>query len=194
MIRDVHTHQVVSSDAVYNLASPDTVAPRHDVPVSVGLHPWNTSRADADDVVDAVECRAAADPQVVAIGETGLDKHRGAPLERQLELLMRHIDIAGRLQLPLILHVVGAWSEIIALKRRDTSGVPWIIHGFRGKPQLARQLADAGFYISIGSRYNADAVSVIPSDRLLVETDDSSTLPDMPATADASRLFDRKVK
>ena len=52
--------------------------------------------------------------------------------------------------------------------------MPWIIHGFRGKEILAEQLLRAGFYLSIGERFNPDAVRAIPDSRLLLETDTSS--------------------
>ena len=51
--------------------------------------------------------------------------------------------------------------------------MPWIIHGFRGKPQLAQQLLNKGFYISLGEKFNPETVSIIPVDRLLFETDES---------------------
>jgi TatD DNase family protein len=80
--------------------------------------------------------------------------------------------------------VVKAYSEIMALKRELRPMQPWIIHGFRGKPELARQLLCADFYISLGERFNPAAAAVIPADRLLVETDDST----MPIAEIASRL------
>ena len=51
--------------------------------------------------------------------------------------------------------------------------MPWIIHGFRGKPQLAEALIRQGFYLSLGERYNPMSAAVIPIDRLLAESDGS---------------------
>ena len=52
--------------------------------------------------------------------------------------------------------------------------MPWIIHGFRGKPQLAQQLLNNGFYISLGEHFNPQTVTIIPTNRLLFETDEST--------------------
>ncbi len=141
---------------------------------SMGIHPWHTDSLPPDwkQRLD----RAARQPGVVAIGEAGLDRLRGADLDTQLRVLERHVALSEELQLPLILHVVKAFNEIIALRRRLRPQQRWIIHGFRGKPQLARQLLDHGFDISLGEHFNPDTAAIIPSDRLHFETD-TSPLP-----------------
>lgn len=139
-------------------------------PVTVGIHPWDTSQLPPD-TLDIME-RAATDPRVVAIGEIGLDRMRGASIERQVELFEWQLALAGRVGKPVILHIVRAYDVLLAVRRRLGAKMPVAaVHGFRGNRQLAGQLVRAGFYISIGSRYNVEALSVIPLDRLLVETD-----------------------
>lgn len=112
-------------------------------------------------------------PEVVAIGETGLDSLRGSSLDVQTALLRRHALLAESVGKPLILHVVRRWDEIIALKKELKPTVKWIIHGFRGGARQARSLVDAGFYLSVGEHFNPDAIRDIPSDRLYTETDES---------------------
>lgn len=163
-VADIHTHNPDATDAVINLDP--GMAMRPGALYSVGWHPW---WPDPD--MDWVE-RLAQLPDVVMIGECGIDKRRGAmsPL-CQLELTRRHALLAERLAKPLILHIVGAWAEIIALHRELRPRQPWIIHGFRGKPQLAAQLVRAGFHISLPSNANPATAAVIPPSRLLRETD-----------------------
>lgn len=165
-VSDIHTHDPLApADAVINLDRYGSMRPDHRL-YSVGWHPW---WPDPD--MEWVE-RTAADPRVVIIGECGLDRRRGVqPLDAQIELTETHALLAERLQKPLLLHIVGAWSEIIALRRRMKPKQPWIIHGFRGKPELARQLLDAGFDISLGERFNPASAAVIPPHRLFRETD-----------------------
>lgn len=140
---------------------------RSDALYSVGWHPWWPLPADMAWVEST-----AADPRVVIIGECGIDRRRGVgTVDEQTALTRRHAELAERLAKPLLLHVVGAWSEIIALRRAMRPAQPWIIHGFRGKPELARQLLDAGFHISLGERYNPATLAVIPPDRLFRESD-----------------------
>lgn len=136
---------------------------------SVGLHPWDSATA-SDAEMDEIK-RMAADPRVIAIGETGIDKLQGGDIDKQIELLRRHIEISERCKKPLILHVVKAFPEIIQLRRQLNPCQRWIIHGFRGKPELARELLRHGFDISVGRQFNPAAVAIIPSDRLFHETD-----------------------
>lgn len=165
-VSDIHTHNPLATDAVINLergAEPT----RPDALYSAGWHPWWEGEPD----LEWVE-RMAAQDRVVIIGECGVDRLRGVGLlEAQLAVTESHALLAERVDKPLLLHIVGAWSEIIALRKRLKPTQPWIIHGFRGKPQLARQLLDAGFYISLGARFNPATEAVIPSGRLLRETD-----------------------
>lgn len=189
-ITDVHTHHSGNLSAIYNLTSPVETVPAGSV--SVGLHPWDTALPDVETLMLAINHRAVTDAAVVAIGETGLDNRHGAPLSRQEQLLVRHIHLSELTHKPLILHIVGAWSELLRLHRDMRPSVPWIIHGFRGKPALARQLLDAGMYLSLGRHYNPSTALIIPSDRLLLETDETDSLPLPPPHYDptlANRLF-----
>ena len=52
----------------------------------------------------------------------------------------------------------------------------WIIHGFRGKPQLAGQALNAGCALSFGEHFNSESVRLTPTDRLFIETDESTML------------------
>ena len=86
-------------------------------------------------------------------------------------MLTRHVALSERLGKPLLLHVVRAYAEILALHKRVRPSQPWIVHGFRGKPALALQLVKAGFYLSVGPDCPQATVDVIPLERLLHETD-----------------------
>ncbi|MBQ0088827.1 MAG: membrane protein insertion efficiency factor YidD [Prevotellaceae bacterium] len=109
--------------------------------------------------------------QLVAIGECGLDKRIEMPFEQQIFLFQSQIDIALSFQLPLIIHCVRSWQEVISICGKHTEEIPCVIHGFRGKPQLARQLLDSGFYLSFGKYFNQESFNLCPSSRRLLETD-----------------------
>lgn len=164
-VADIHTHNREATDAVINLEP--GMEPEPGRLYSAGWHPWWGAEAD----MAWVEAMARR-PEVVMIGECGIDKQRGAgTLSQQLDNTRRQALLAERTGKPLLLHIVGAWNEIIALRRELRPSVEWIIHGFRGKPELARQLVNAGFHISLGSRFNPLAESAIPPERLLRESD-----------------------
>lgn len=163
-VSDIHTHNPAADNAVINLAPGMTLRPG--ALYSAGIHPW---WAVAD--FSWVE-RMAENPQVVMIGECGIDRLRGAhPIGQQLDMLRRHAELAERVGKPLLLHVVRGYGEIMALHKQINPSQPWIIHGFRGKPQLAKQLTDMGIHISLGNKFNADVPSVVPPGMLHRETD-----------------------
>lgn len=100
-------------------------------------------------------------------------------LAAQTALLRIHYELSETLRKPLILHIVKSFPEIIALRKQWKPTQPWIIHGFRGKPQLARELLAHGFHLSYGKKYNLASLAITPASRLLRETDempDSSTV------------------
>lgn len=167
-ITDVHTHNAANaSHAIVSRRFPqERLLP--DAPwQSTGIHPW-----DADTPVDWESfLREAADPRVTAIGEAGIDMLRGPAREIQESVLIPQIEISEKLRKPLILHVVKAFHHILAIKRNMRPEMPWIIHGFRGKPELAKQIVDAGFYLSLGERFNPAVTHSVPPEFLLRETD-----------------------
>jgi TatD DNase family protein len=136
----------------------------------LGIHPWFADR----EALPLLRTRAVH-PQVAAIGETGLDRrHTSVSPSLQEEVFEAQVRLACELRKPLIIHCVGAWSEVMAVRKRVRSDIPWIIHGFRGKAQLADQLLRAGFFLSFGSRCRPEALRrAWDARRLLVETDES---------------------
>jgi TatD DNase family protein len=143
---------------------------------TVGIHPHHASTAD-DDAFALLE-RFAAEPDVVAIGETGLDFHYDfSPRPAQRDAFARTIGLARRLALPLVVHVREAHAEAAALLRAEGVG-DGVIHCFTGDADDVRRYLDLGLFISVAGIVtfrNADAlrdaVRIVPRDRLLVETD-----------------------
>lgn len=170
---DCHTHRLDAPyPAIISVQPGATLHPGHRY--SVGIHPWHTDRLPArwcEELGVAVR-----QPGVAAIGETGLDKLQGADIDTQIKVLTKHVELSEELRLPLILHVVKAYNDIITLRGLVKPSQRWIVHGFRGKPELARQLLDHGFDLSLGEHFNPATAAIIPDSRLHFETDES-TLP-----------------
>lgn len=170
MTVDTHTHRPDAQNAVI-CAPLSGFLPREGKLYSLGVHPWESGGNTA-----SAMCRLRAEaehPQVVMIGETGLDRLRGASLRQQAELFAAHVHLSEQLHKPLLLHVVWSTDLLLAVRKAEKPGMPWIWHGFRGNRQTAEMLVGKGFYLSFGERWNADAVRSIPTERLLIETDDS---------------------
>lgn len=148
--------------------------PHKAVYLSAGIHPWYVSEDDYRAQLEWVQTMAANDTRTIAIGEAGLDKRCHTPFDLQIKAFRSLIPIAEEYRLPLILHAVKATNELIALKKEFHPHQAWIIHGFRGKKELAQSLTGQGFYLSFGARYNAEALQGVPTDRILLETDEAS--------------------
>lgn len=190
MIRDSHTHDISAADAVISV-SPDFTGFRPGAYYSVGIHPWGA--ADRSDYLLQRLHEAASRSDVVAIGETGIDRRRGPEPSLQQELFLLHARLAEETSKPLIIHCVGAWNEIMQARSDLKPSQPWIIHGFRGKSQLARQLIDNGFYLSLGERFNPETPAVIPPDRLLIETDESKFSPETIAASISPAAYQQAI-
>ena len=167
---DWHTHNLKAHDAIINV-DPGFCAFEPGRLYSTGIHPWYTAEA-TEETWRALEA-TAANPRVVAIGECGLDRKRGGDMAAQLAAFKRQIALSEELGKPLTIHCVGCAGEMLSLRRKFAPTQPWIWHGFRKGPQLARQLTDAGIYLSLGQRFNPDVIREIPQSKLLMETDDS---------------------
>ena len=169
---DIHTHKKPANLDVMVIMSVDAenpVMPEYEY-CSVGIHP---RLADIAGLL-ALETMAKH-PNVVAIGETGLDKLTSTSLEKQQEVFIAHIELAEKFQKPLIIHCVKAWPELIHIHKRFKSDVPCIIHGFRGNGELACQLLRLGFYLSFGLHFNPEALRAAwNAHRLYTETDDAN--------------------
>lgn len=173
MILDIHTHHPAPEPMAVICVTPEEFNPMVGQLYSVGIHPWSLAYGEPDDAGWSRLESVARHPQVVAIGETGLDTIKGGPLFRQLNALKRHVDLSENIGKPLILHCVKAHEHIAQLRREMKPTQPWAIHGFRGKPSVARILLDAGCLLSFGLKFNSDVPAMIPPERLLAETDEA---------------------
>ncbi|MFM7601851.1 MAG: TatD family hydrolase [Pseudanabaena sp.] len=182
---DFHTHCDRQSPDLINLqtlhVTPDLRDESLPHPCSLGLHPWFV-QLETLEIAWANLVDLAKLPEVIAIGECGLDRNIDLPLEIQISIFKRHIEIAELLQKPLVIHCVRAFAELIALKRSTKSSIPWIIHGFNKKEEVFQQLIKHDFYFSFGAAILSDrspvahAIATIPQGRFLLETDDRNDI------------------
>ena len=144
---------------------------------SVGFHPYNIGKADGGDTLNKVRL-ATENPNVFAIGEIGLDKSIDVPMEMQMRYFEKQVEIAEMTDLPVILHVVRAFNEMIGFMKSHNPAVPMIIHGYNGNRQTVEQLIGAGFMVSFGEAIArehskiVEALLSVPVDRLFLETDE----------------------
>lgn len=171
---DIHTHSF-SVDDKYTIASVDALSlPMDDkfVHVSVGIHPWFLSEENASTQLEAL-AQVLNGNRIVAIGEGGLDKLKGPSLALQKEVFRQEVALSETYHLPMVIHCVRAFNELIQLKKEWKPQQPWIIHGFRGKETVAKELLRHGCWISFGESFQENALLSVPIDRLFIETDES---------------------
>ncbi|MCM1291453.1 MAG: TatD family hydrolase [Prevotella sp.] len=173
LIKDIHTHHAAPQPEGVVCVSPCDFNPVENQYYSVGIHPWQVS--ESDDTEQELLERIASEKCVVAIGESGIDlQHEGAaPLFKQMLLFKRHIELSERLHKPLIIHDVKAHDIILGLYKELKPGMPWIIHGFRGKPTVAKMLDLENIYFSFGHKFNPETLKSLPVNKILAETDES---------------------
>lgn len=159
------------------------LARRHDgVWCTAGIHPHE---ADAATPGALEEVRALlGEPEVVAVGECGLDFHYDfAPRERQLEVFRGQVALAGETGLPLVVHSREADREMTAELRAGAGELRGVLHCFTGGDDLLETALDAGWYVSFTGmitfrRFDAaERVRRVPADRLMVETDSPYLAP-----------------
>jgi TatD DNase family protein len=154
-----------------------------DVFAIVGRHPNEATGFDVARDIEPIE-RAAADPRVRAIGETGLDYFRDyAPREDQRRAFEAQIDLAARLGLPLVIHTRAAEEETFALLRERASEITVVLHCFSA-PERLDECVEHGYVCSFAGNVtyrNAtdlqQAARDLPADLLMVETDSPYLAP-----------------
>lgn len=155
------------------------VAKEHeDVWAAVGFHPHEAK--DCDEAAFAEIARLAEDEKVVAIGEAGLDYHyMHSPRDVQRETFMRHVALAKRLDVPVIIHNRESTKDLLELLGSDEAkGVRGVLHSYTEDLETARKLIGWGHSISFSGIVTfrsadslRDVARALPHDRVLIETD-----------------------
>ena len=151
---------------------------------TVGLRPHDASDFSPRtiDFLDSL----CAEPKVVAIGETGLDSYYvHSPVEKQKEAFEAHLELAERVQLPVVIHCRDAYSELVETLQASyqPDHVPWHVHCFSGNARELAELVELDCYFSVGGMVTfkkfggQELIRAIPAERLLLETDSPYLAP-----------------
>ncbi len=173
--------QVVTGTTVQESQSAADLAAKHpgELYSTAGVHPHNAKECDTHTIPALREL--ASHPQVVAIGECGLDFNRDfSPRPDQLEWFEKQIELAIELQMPLFMHERDAADSMLEVIRRHHKNIKaGVIHCFTGNARTLTAYLDLGLYIGITGwicderrgLHLRDLVKEIPPDRLMLETD-----------------------
>ena len=165
---------------------------------AVGVHPHDAKDFTEADIPQLTRW-LTQEKKVKAMGEIGLDY--AVTGDSVLRTAQRHwfeqqMELAADRSLPVIIHCVRAYNDLIPILRHYPHVTP-VIHGFTGSPELAERLLQAGGYLSFGHRTAASpktrqALAAVPVDRVFFETDESP-LPIAATYATAAAITGKTV-
>lgn len=144
---------------------------------SCGIHPSDVFYDDMDKAISVIE-ELLSDEKAVAIGEIGLDYHyEDVPRDLQMKYFIAQMELAKRLRVPVIIHDRDAHGDCLEVIKKYPE-VIGVFHSYSGSAEMAKELVKLGWYISFSgtvtfknARIPKEACVVVPSDRLLIETD-----------------------
>ena len=158
------------------------LAQQYHLLATAGVHPHDAK--SADEKLEIQLCALAANPEIVAIGECGLDYNRDfSPRETQRSVLHRQLALAVELNLPVYLHERDASEDMLAILQQYS--VRGVLHCFTGDQHALEQYLSLGLYIGITGwvcderrgKSLQQLVPMLPLERLLIETDAPFLIP-----------------
>ena len=179
---DIHTHDAKPAADIFILES--LMAHEEKMPANIsgvaytyGIHPWFLNESNHKYQISFVK-NVICQPDIIAIGEAGFDKLRGPSFELQRKVFEEQVIMAETHIKPLIIHCVRAWDELLSVHKKQKPRMPWMVHGFRGSVELAKQLISKGMYLSFWFDFvirpeSGDLLRSLPKERIFLETDGS---------------------
>jgi TatD DNase family protein len=177
---DIHTHEAKPAEGIFAL---DVLMVHEDrlpgdtpgIACTAGIHPWFLDESNHRTLLEKVD-EFISYPSVVAVGEAGFDKIKGPALEIQRFVFEKQVAISESRRIPVVIHCVRAWDELLMEHKKLKPEMPWLVHGFRGNRELAMQLIKKGMYISFWFDYilrseSSELIRNLPVERIFLETD-----------------------
>lgn len=178
---DIHNHGAKPMHGVFSVEN--LVAAEERIPdeaagltYSIGIHPWHLTRENFTEQLVKVE-NYSRHTNVIALGEAGFDRLRVVlDFSLQKDVFKKQVIISEEVKKPLYIHCVRAWEELLSARKELRAVMPWLVHGFRGKSELAQSLVSKGMYISFWFEFTirpeaAQLIKSLPAERIFLETD-----------------------
>lgn len=177
---DIHTHSFYSgtdTTILLNVFPGETDKLSLDVYKSVGLHPWHIHNTWEDHISRIEEIVDTGN--IIAVGETGLDKVIETDFALQNTIFKRHLKIAEDHHKPIVIHCVRSYNEMLWYRKKSDQSLPWIFHWFNADLRTAHELVRKNCYLSFGHMlFNEKSKAFriftdIPPEHIFFETDDA---------------------
>lgn len=178
---NLHTHSAIFETnvlSIFNQYPSDFV--ENENHFSVGIHPWYIDFERVESDLNFITSKLSQS-KCLAIGECGLDSRIETCLSQQTIVFEKQLLLAQEFKKPVIVHCVGAYNELISIKKKMKISVPMVVHGFSKNENVAKMLIDNGFYLSFGKHLMlnhdfANVLKTVPLNKLFIETDSSDYL------------------
>lgn len=169
----------IGADIESSKASVELAKKYENIYAVVGVHPHDAKDV-SEDYLEELD-NLTKEEKVVAIGEIGLDfYYDNSPREEQRKIFKEQLDLAKKLNLPVVIHTRDANQETFDILREwaKDGDARAVLHCYSGSVELALEYIKLGFYISLGgpvtfkkSKVPKEVAKVVPIDKLLIETD-----------------------
>ena len=148
---------------------------------AIGIHPQETPLIPLEEGGQKLEEMLKVNKNIVAVGECGLEFTDGVDKEKQIELFKKQIELAQKYNKPLIVHSREASDETLEILK-NYKNIRGVIHCYTGGKKRIQKVVDLGFYFGIDGNITYEVgleqvVSLIPKDRLVLETDSPFLTP-----------------
>lgn len=176
---DIHTHNTPNDASSFILKN--IILPNQKIPeighYSAGWHPWFIAHHTLTEIEDCL-IKELERPQVIAIGECGIDRVVRTPLDVQQKVFEIHLRFALEYNKPIIVHAVRSYSDLHSIFKNMNFQLPVILHDYRGNSQQTSELLKFNTFFSFGeSLFKQEKMKYkireIPLTRLFFETDES---------------------
>lgn len=170
---DLRSHQPINTLANCHIST----LPHQHIKQSAGIHPWFVDTIDISQNLNILE-NLIREQQICAVGEIGLDKACKSDFKHQKAILRLQLSIASQNKLPVIIHCVKAYNEVVEILVEQKHTTPVIFHGFNSSMEMALQLINKGYYLSFGPEIlnnkskRRTIIKNMPINQLFLETDD----------------------
>lgn len=182
---DIHTHNgkrcTENVTCILNQFPSEWINKKPDSWFSVGIHPWYIKCGEqANEELVNME-KAFSQKECIAAGEAGLDKIIPMDWGLQKEIFKQQVKLSETHNMPMIIHCVKAYSELLGLRKELKAENVWIFHGFNSSLEMARQIVDHGCMLSFGKllcKEGSKAQTVIGNiqpGHWFLETDDADS-------------------
>ncbi len=180
MLINIHTHH--TSDSQNNTIDIFNQYPWHfienDAYYSIGIHPIFINQSNLKQDLITIE-NHLTNKKCLAIGEIGLDKLTDINFDLQIDVFKQQLKIAEKHQIPVIIHCVRAYQEILQIRKEMQLTIPFIFHGFNKNEQLLKQIISSKCIPSFGKNllHNPNLQTIfanLSDDNFFLENDASN--------------------